>query len=48
MINFVIGTVFGIVISTVGFTGIAPMLDGAVQSVQKTTIENVKPQLPKR
>jgi hypothetical protein len=45
MKNFIFGLVFGIVVSTIGFTGIAPMLDTMVQSIQKTTIQTVKPQL---
>lgn len=34
MINFVAGIIFGIVISTVGFSGIAHVADSAVGSVQ--------------
>jgi hypothetical protein len=30
MRNFIVGTVFGIVVATVGFTGIAHILDKAV------------------
>jgi hypothetical protein len=30
MKNFVIGTIFGIVVATVGFTGIARVMDKAV------------------
>jgi hypothetical protein len=35
----------GIVVSTVGFSGIAPMLDTVVSSVQRMTIQTVKPEL---
>lgn len=39
MINFVVGTVFGIVIATVGFTGLASMADKGLQET-KTIIQN--------
>jgi hypothetical protein len=41
MSNFVIGTVFGIVVATVGFTSMARVLDTAVDSVKKTATEQV-------
>lgn len=35
----------GIVVSTVGFSGIAPMLDAVVSSIEDMTIQTVKPEL---
>jgi hypothetical protein len=37
MKSFLFGSVFGIAIGTVGFSGIAPMLDQAVDAIQNTT-----------
>jgi len=34
MKNFIIGTVFGIVIATIGFSGVARLLDGGVNKVK--------------
>ena len=42
MKNFLIGTVFGIIIATVGFSGIAKMLDNGVEKVKQVTVEQVK------
>lgn len=42
MRNFVIGIVFGIVISTVGFTGIARMLDNGVQKTKEIAVEGAR------
>jgi hypothetical protein len=39
MKSFLFGTVFGISVGTVGFSGVAPMLDSMVNTVKKTTIE---------
>jgi hypothetical protein len=39
MRNFVYGTVFGIVVATVGFSGIAHMLDKAVVKTKETATE---------
>lgn len=36
---FIIGTVFGLVIATVGFSGIARMLDNGVSKVQSISKE---------
>lgn len=35
MKNFVIGTVFGIVVATVGFAGLATLLDSGVNQVKQ-------------
>jgi hypothetical protein len=42
MFNFLIGVVFGIVISTAGFSGIAHLVDGGVAKVQAVTKEAIK------
>lgn len=46
MINFVSGTIFGIIVATIGFGPIAKSLDGAMFNLQKTTVELNAPQLP--
>jgi len=42
MKNFIIGTIFGIVIATIGFGGVARLLDNGVNKVKQVTIEQVK------
>ena len=42
MINFIVGIIVGIVIATVGFSGIAKMADKGVDKVKEITIEQVK------
>ena len=42
MINFIVGIIVGIVIATVGFSGIAKMADKGVDKVKEVTIEQVK------
>jgi hypothetical protein len=39
---FVIGTVFGLMLATVGFSGIARILDNGVQKVQEVSKEAAK------
>ena len=39
MRNFVIGTVFGLILATVGFSGIARMLDRGVDTVKEKSVE---------
>lgn len=39
MSKLVIGIIIGIVIATVGFTGIARLLDRGVQTIQQTSKE---------
>lgn len=46
MINFISGTIFGIIVATIGFAPIAKYLDGAMFNLQKTTVEMNRPQLP--
>lgn len=40
--NFIYGVIFGIVISTVGFSGIAKMADKGVDKIKEVTVEQVK------
>ena len=42
MKNFILGTVFGIVIATVGFGGIAKLLDNGVNKTKAIVQEQVK------
>ena len=42
MKNFLIGIVFGIIVATVGFSGIAKMLDNGVDKVKQVTVEQAK------
>ena len=39
MKNFVIGTVFGLILATVGFSGIARMLDKGVDTIKTQSQE---------
>lgn len=39
MKTFIYGTVFGIIVATVGFTGIARMMDKAVDKTKQTAAE---------
>jgi len=42
MRNFILGTIFGLIIATVGFSGIARMLDTGVTKVQEMSREAAK------
>jgi capsular polysaccharide biosynthesis protein len=42
MRNFIMGTVFGIVVATVGFSGIAKILDNGVQKTKDIAVEGAK------
>jgi len=42
MKNFLVGTIFGIIVATVGFNGIAKMLDNSVNKVKEVSQEQVK------
>jgi hypothetical protein len=46
MINFISGTIFGIIVASIGFGPIASALDGMMFNLQKTTVELNRPQLP--
>jgi hypothetical protein len=42
MKNFISGIIFGIIVATVGFSGIAKLLDNGVNKVKEVTQEQVK------
>lgn len=42
MKTFIMGTIFGIVVATVGFTGIARMLDNGVEKTKQIAVESSK------
>ncbi len=42
MRNFILGTIFGIVVATVGFSGIAKMLDNGVEKTKAIAVEGAK------
>jgi hypothetical protein len=42
MTKLLVGFVFGVVVSTVGFSGVAKMLDKSVEKVKEVTIEQAK------
>lgn len=46
MINFISGTVFGVIVATIGFSPVAQTLDGVMFNLQKTTVEMNAPKLP--
>lgn len=46
MFNFISGTVFGIIVATIGFTPVANALNGMMFNLQKTTVEMNAPKLP--
>ena len=46
MINFISGTIFGIIVTSIGFGPIASALDGVMFNIQKTTVEMNAPKLP--
>jgi hypothetical protein len=42
MTNLLVGFILGIVVSTVGFSGIAKMADRSIDKVKEVTIEQTK------
>jgi len=42
MVNFIFGTIFGIVVASVGFTGVAKMLDTGMEKVKEVAHDQVK------
>jgi len=46
MFNFISGTIFGIIVTTIGFGPVAKFLDGVMFNLQKTTVEMNRPPLP--
>lgn len=39
---FILGTIFGIIVSTVGFSGIAKMLDNGIEKTKEIAVEGAK------
>jgi hypothetical protein len=39
---FIVGTIFGLVLATVGFSGIARIMDHGVEKVKSTSVEMSK------
>jgi|694.fasta_scaffold09866_28 hypothetical protein len=37
--NFIIGTIFGIIVSQLGFSGVAKILDKAMYSIQEIAVD---------
>ena len=42
MMNFILGTLFGIVIATVGLSGVANLFDNGVDTIQETVKDITK------
>jgi hypothetical protein len=42
MKNFILGTIFGIVVATVGFSGIAKLLDKGVEKTKEIATQGAK------
>ena len=42
MKTFILGTIFGIVVATVGFSGIAKMLDNGIEKTKQIAVEGSK------
>lgn len=42
MTNFILGIIFGVVISTVGFSGIARILDNGLEKTKELATETAK------
>lgn len=42
MRNFVLGFIFGIVVATVGFSGIARILDNGINKTKEIAVETAK------
>jgi hypothetical protein len=46
MLNFIFGTIFGIMVATIGFNGVATIMNGLMFEIQKKTVELTRPTLP--
>ena len=46
VINFIYGTIFGIIVATIGFTPVANALNGIMFQIQKQSVEMNRPTLP--
>lgn len=42
MSNFIYGTIFGIIVATIGFTGVAKVLDKAVTVTKEQAVKATK------
>ena len=42
MKTFILGTIFGIVVATVGFSGIARMVDNGIEKTKSIAVETAK------
>jgi hypothetical protein len=42
MMNFIFGTIFGIVVASIGFSGVVKMLDTGMEKVKQVATEQVK------
>ena len=42
MKTFIVGVIFGIVIATVGFSGIARMMDNGINKTKEIAVESAK------
>jgi hypothetical protein len=42
MMNFIFGTIFGIVVASVGFSGVVKMLDTGMEKVKQVATEQAK------
>lgn len=42
MKTFILGTIFGITVATVGFSGIARMLDNGIEKTKSIAVESAK------
>lgn len=42
MKTFILGTIFGIIVATVGFSGIAKMLDNGIEKTKAVAIDSAK------
>lgn len=46
MFNFISGTIFGIIVSSIGFGTLATVFDGGMANLQRFTVYMARPQLP--
>jgi len=46
MFNFISGTIFGIIVATIGFTPVANALNAMMFQIQKQSVEMNRPELP--
>jgi hypothetical protein len=42
MVNFIFGTIFGIVVASVGFSGVVKILDTGMEKVKQVATEQAK------